>query len=126
MIKDVPIKLGGTKQAKRQYESIRADVEATFTVPQENALNLEHTMETFQFELRRLKIMFKDAMIAATHEIDGVPPAPPKPPKKEKKKEEISFHKKKEDIDEDKLFELLKDIVRQDYLNMKESDDGSR
>ena len=113
MIKDVTIKLGGTKQAKRQYESIRADVETTFTIPPDNAVNLEHAMETFQFELRRLKIMFKDAMIAATHEIDGVPPAPPKPPKKEEKKE---------DVDEDKLFESLKDIVRQDYLNMKESD----
>ena len=122
MIKDVTIKLGGTKQAKRQYESIRADVEATFTIPPDNAVNLEHAMETFQFELRRLKIMFKDAMIAATHEIDGKPPAPPKSPKKEEKKEEISFRKKKEDIDEDKLFESLKDIVRRDYLNMKESD----
>ena len=122
MIKDVTIKLGGTKQAKRQYESIRADVETTFTIPPDNALNLEHAMETFQFELRRLKIMFKDAMIAATHEIDGKPPAPPKSPKKEKKKEDISFRKKKEDVDEDKLFESLKDIVRRDYLNMKESD----
>ena len=122
MIKDVTIKLGGTKQAKRQYESIRADVETTFTIPPDNALNLEHAMETFQFELRRLKIMFKDAMIAATHEIDGKPPAPPKPPKKGKKKEDISFRKKKEDVDEDKLFESLKDIVRRDYLNMKESD----
>jgi len=122
MIKDVTIKLGGTKQAKKQYESIRADVETTFTIPPDNALNLEHAMETFQFELRRLKIMFKDAMIAATHEIDGKPPAPSKPPKKEKKKEDISFRKKKEDVDEDKLFESLKDIVRRDYLNMKESD----
>ena len=122
MIKDVTIKLGGTKQAKRQYESIRADVEATFTIPPDNAVNLEHAMETFQFELRRLKIMFKDAMIAATHEIDGKPPAPPKSPKKEEKKEEISFRKKKEDVDADKLFESLKDIVRRDYLNMKESD----
>ena len=122
MIKDVTIKLGGTKQATRQYESIRADVEATFTIPPDNAVNLEHAMETFQFELRRLKIMFKDAMIAATHEIDGVPPAPPKPPKKEEKKEEVSFRKKKEDVDEDKLFESLKDIVRRDYLNLMESD----
>jgi len=114
MIKDVTIKLGGTKQAKRQYESIRADIEVTFTIPPDNALTLEKTMESYQYELRRAKIMFKDAMIAATHEIDGKPPAP--------KKEEVSFHKKKEDIDEDKLFELLKDQVRQDYLNKQESD----
>tara|TARA_R100001244_G_scaffold92369_1_gene69763 strand:- start:381 stop:752 length:372 start_codon:yes stop_codon:yes gene_type:complete len=122
MIKEVTIKLGGTKQAKRQYESIRADVEVTFTIPHENALNLEKTMDTYKYELRRTKVMFKDAMIAATQEIDGVPPAPPKPPKKEEKKEEVSFRKKREDIDEDKLFESLKDIVRKDYLNMKESD----
>ena len=105
MIKDVTIKLGGTTQAKRQYESIRADIEVTFTIPPDNALTLEKTMESYQYELRRAKIMFKDAMIAATHEIDGKPPAP-----------------KKEDIDEDKLFELLKDQVRQDYLNKQESD----
>ena len=121
MIKDVTIKLGGTRQAKRQYESIRADVEATFTIPPDNALNLEHAMETFKFELRRLKIMFREAMIAATHEIDGKPPAPPEPPKEEKKEEEVSFRKKKEDIDEDVLFESLKDIVRKDYLNKKEA-----
>ena len=121
MIKDVTIKLGGTRQAKRQYESIRADVETTFTIPPDNALNLEHAMETFKFELRRLKIMFREAMIAATHEIDGKPPAPPEPPKEEKKEEEVSFRKKKEDIDEDVLFESLKDIVRKDYLNKKEA-----
>ena len=30
--------------------------------------------------------------------------------------------KKKEEMDEDKLFESLKDIVRQDYLNKQEAD----
>jgi len=119
MIKEVTIKLGGTKQAKKQYESIRADIETTFTIPHETALDLEKSMEAYKYELRRAKIMFQQAMTAATHQIDGKPPAPPKPKVKE---EEVSFRKKKEDIDEDKLFELLKDQVRQDYLNKQESD----
>jgi hypothetical protein len=117
MIKDVTIKLGGTKQAKRQYESIRADIEVTFTIPPETSFNLEQTMESYKWELRRAKILFREALIAATHEIDGKPPAP----KIEPKKEEPS-RKKKEEMDEDKLFESLKDIVRQDYLNKQEAD----
>jgi len=120
MIKEVTIKLGGTKQAKRQYESIRADIETTFTIPHETALDLEKSMEAYKYELRRAKIMFQQAMTAATHQIDGKPPAPKIEEKKEE--EEVSFRKKKEDIDEDKLFELLKDQVRQDYLNKQESD----
>ena len=58
-------------------------------------------------------------MTAATHQIDGKPPAPKF---EEKKEEEESHRKNKEDIDEDKLFESLRDIVRQDYLNKQESD----
>tara|TARA_R100001244_G_scaffold99038_1_gene73904 strand:- start:211 stop:561 length:351 start_codon:yes stop_codon:yes gene_type:complete len=116
MIKDVTIKLGGTKQAKRQYESIRADIEVTFTIPPETSLNLEQTMEAYQYELRCAKVMFREAMIAASHEIDGKPPAPKievkEPPRKEKK----------ENVDEDKLFEMLKDQVRRDYLNKQEAD----
>jgi hypothetical protein len=115
MIKEVTIKLGGTKQAKRQYESIRADIETTFTIPHETALDLEKSMEAYKYELRRAKIMFQQAMTVATHQIDGKPPAP-------EIEEEVSFRKKKEDIDEDQLFELLKDQVRKDYLNKQESD----
>ena len=120
MIKEVTIKLGGTKQAKRQYESIRADIETTFTIPHEAALDLEKSMDAYRFELRRAKILFKEAMTAATHQIDGKPPAPKIEPKEEE--EEVSYRKKKEDIDEDKLFESLKDIVRKVYLNKQESD----
>jgi len=119
MIKEVTIKLGGTKQAKRQYESIRADIETTFTIPHETALDVEHSMEAYKYELRRAKIMLQQAMTAATHQIDGKPPAPKVEPKKE---EEVSFRKKKEEINEDELFELMKEQVRQDYLNKQESD----
>lgn len=117
MIKDVTIKLGGTKQAKRQYESIRADVEVTFTIPPETSLNLEQTMESYQWELRRAKVMFREALIAASHEIDGKPPAP-----KIEVKEPTKKDKKKEGVNEDQLFEMLKDQVRQDYLNKQEAD----
>ena len=41
MIKDITIKLGGTKQAKRQYESVRADIETTFTLPHETAMDTD-------------------------------------------------------------------------------------
>ena len=119
MIKEVTIKLGGTKQAKRQYESIRADIETTFTIPHDTALDLEKAMEAYKYELRRAKVMLREAMVAATHQIDGKPPAPKF---EEKKEEEEPNRKKKEDIDEDKLFESLRDIVRQDYLNKQESD----
>ena len=119
MIKEVTIKLGGTKQAKRQYESIRAEIETTFTIPHETALDLEQSMEAYKYELRRAKVMLREAMVAATHQIDCKPPAPKF---EEKKEEEESHRKKKEEIDEDVLFESLKDIVRQDYLNKQESD----
>ena len=111
------IKLGGTKQAKRQYESIRADVEVTFTIPPETSLNLEQTMESYQWELRRAKVMFREALIAASHEIDGKPPAP-----KIEVKEPTKKDNKKEGANEDELFEMLKDQVRQDYLNKQEAD----
>jgi len=112
MIKDVTIKLGGTKQAKRQYESIRADVEVTFTIPPETSLNLPQTMEAYQYELRCAKVMFREAMIVATHEIDGKPPA---------SKIEAKKPPKREEVNEDELFEILKDQVRQDYLNKQEA-----
>tara|TARA_R100000664_G_scaffold4642_1_gene9247 strand:+ start:2083 stop:2415 length:333 start_codon:yes stop_codon:yes gene_type:complete len=110
MIKEVTIKLGGTKQAKRQYESIRAEIETTFTIPHETALDLEKSMEAYKYELRRAKVMLREAMIVATHQIDGEPPKP----KVEPKKEHL--------LDEDKLFESLRNQVRQDYLNKQESD----
>ena len=57
-------------------------------------------------------------MPAAPHQIDCKPLAPKF---EEKEEEEDSHRKKKEDIDEDALFESLKDIVRKDYLNKQES-----
>jgi len=113
MIKDITIKLGGTKQAKRQYESIRADIETTFTIPHETAMDTEKSMEAYKWELRRAKVLFREALMAATEEIDGKSSPPKAPPKKPLKKEPI---------DEDVLFKSLKDQVRQDYLNKQESD----
>ena len=124
MIKEVTIKLGGTKQAKRQYESIRADIETTFTIPHDTALDLEKSMEAYKYELRRAKIMFRQAMTAATHQIDGEPPKPKVQPKKDKSMLDLAKEQKSKEhlLDEEKLFESLRDVVRQDYLNKQESD----
>ena len=71
MIKDITIKLGGTKQAKRQYESVRADIETTFTLPHETAMDTEKAMEAYKWELRRAKVLFKEALREAIEVIDG-------------------------------------------------------
>lgn len=124
MIKEVTIKLGGTKQAKRQYESIRAEIETTFTIPHETALDLEKSMEAYKYELRRAKVMLREAMVVATHQIDGEPPKPKVEPKKDKSMLDLAKEQKSKEhlLDEDKLFESLRDVVRQDYLNKQESD----
>tara|TARA_R100001015_G_scaffold17994_1_gene10479 strand:- start:91 stop:465 length:375 start_codon:yes stop_codon:yes gene_type:complete len=124
MIKEVTIKLGGTKQAKRQYESIRAEIETTFTIPHETALDLEKAMEAYKYELRRAKVMLREAMVAATHQIDGEPPKPKVQPKKDKSMLDLAKEEKSKEhlLDEEKLFESLRDVVRQDYLNKQESD----
>ena len=124
MIKEVTIKLGGTKQAKRQYESIRAEIETTFTIPHETALDLEKSMEAYKYELRRAKVMLREAMVVATHQIDGKPPKPKVEPKKDKSMLDLAKEQKSKEhlLDEDKLFESLRDVVRQDYLNKQESD----
>lgn len=118
MIKDITIKLGGTKQAKRQYESVRADIETTFTLPHETAMDTEKAMEAYKWELRRAKVLFKEALREATEVIDGkslgASSTPKKAPPRKVLKEPV--------VDEDKLFESLKDQVRQDYLNKQESD----
>ena len=118
MIKDITIKLGGTKQAKRQYESVRADIETTFTLPHETAMDTEKAMEAYKWELRRAKVLFKEALREATEVIDGKSSPPISPPKKATPRKVL----KEPVVDEDKLFESLKDQVRQDYLNKQESD----
>ena len=123
MIKEVTIKLGGTKQAKRQYESIRADIETTFTIPHETAMDTEKAMEAYKWELRRAKILFREALMAVTEEIDGKS-SPPKAPPVKAPPTRTTPRKVLKDpgLDENKLFESLKDQVKQDYLNKQESD----
>lgn len=123
MIKDITIKLGGTKQAKRQYESVRADIETTFTIPHETAMDVEKSMEAYKWELRRAKILFREALMAATEEIDGKSSAPKaQPVKTPPMKETPRIVLKDPALDEDRLFESLKDQVKQDYLNKEDSD----
>lgn len=123
MIKDITIKLGGTKQAKRQYESVRADIETTFTLPHETAMDTEKAMEAYKWELRRAKVLFREALIAATEEIDGKSSAPKAPPVKQAPAKPAPRKVLKEpEVDEDALFESLKSQVMQDYLNKQESD----
>ena len=123
MIKDITIKLGGTKQAKRQYESVRADIETTFTIPHETAMDVEKSMEAYKWELRRAKVLFREALIAATEEIDGKSSAPKaQPVKTPPMKPTPRIVLKDPALDEDKLFESLKDQVKQDYLNKEDSD----
>jgi len=123
MIKDITIKLGGTKQAKRQYESVRADIETTFTLPHETAMDTEKAMEAYKWELRRAKILFREALMAVTEEIDGKS-SPPKAPPVKAPPTRTTPRKVLKDpgLDENKLFESLKDQVKQDYLNKQESD----
>jgi len=106
MIKDITIKLGGTKQAKRQYESIRADIETTFTIPHETAMDTEKAMEAYKWELRRAKILFREALMAVTEEIDGKS-SPPKAPPVKAPPTRTTPRKVLKDpgLDENKLFE---------------------
>ena len=123
MIKDITIKLGGTKQAKRQYESVRADIETTFTLPHETAMDTEKAMEAYKWELRRAKILFREALMAATEEIDSKSSPPKAPPVKQPPAKSTPRKVLKEpEVDEDALFESLKRQVMQDYLNKQESD----
>ena len=123
MIKDITIKLGGTKQAKRQYESVRADIETTFTLPHETAMDTEKAMEAYKWELSRAKVLCREALMAATEEIDGKSSAPKAPPVKQPPAKPTPRKVLKEpEVDEDALFESLKSQVMQDYLNKQESD----
>ena len=73
MIKQVTIKLGATTPTSKQYESARADIEATFTIKDEHALDLDKAMETYQYELRRARIMLRDAIECVKQELEGKP-----------------------------------------------------
>ena len=73
MIKQVTVKLGATTPTSKQYESARADIEATFTVKDEHALDLDKAMETYQYELRRARVMLRDAIECVKQELEGKP-----------------------------------------------------
>ena len=74
MIKEVTIKLGATTPTNKQYESARADIETTYSVPDEVAMNLAATMEMHKDELTRAKIMLKDALRTVKDELSGKVP----------------------------------------------------
>ena len=71
MIREVTIKLGATTPTNKQYESARADIETTYSVPDEVAMNLAATMEMHKDELTRAKIMLKDALRTVKDELSG-------------------------------------------------------
>ena len=71
MIKQVTIKLGATTPTDKQYESARADIETTYTISDEDALDLDKAMEVYEYELRRARIMLKDALRTVKDELSG-------------------------------------------------------
>ena len=71
MIKQVTIKLGATTPTSKQYESARADIETTYTLSDEVALDLEKAMEVHKYELRRARIHLKDALRTVKDELAG-------------------------------------------------------
>ena len=73
MIKQVTVKLGATTPTSRQYESARADIEATFTIKDDHALDLDKAMDTYQYELRRARVMLRDAIECVKQELEGKP-----------------------------------------------------
>jgi len=74
MIKQVTIKLGATTPTDKQYESARADIETTYTISEEDALDLDKAMEVHEYELRRARIHLKDALRTVKDELAGVVP----------------------------------------------------
>ena len=71
MLKQVTIKLGATTPTSKQYESARADIETTYTLSDEVALDLDKAMDTHKYELRRARIMLKDALRTVKDELAG-------------------------------------------------------
>lgn len=74
MLKQVTIKLGATTPTSKQYESARADIETTYTISDEDALDLDKAMEVHERELRRARIHLKDALRTVKDELAGVVP----------------------------------------------------
>ena len=74
MLKNVTIKLGATSPTSKQYESARADIETTYTISDEDALDLDKVMEVHEYELKRARIMLKDALRTVKDELAGVVP----------------------------------------------------
>ena len=73
MIKQVTIKLGVTTPTSKQYESARADIETTYTISDEDALDLDKAMEVHEYELRRARVMLRDAIECVKQELEGKP-----------------------------------------------------
>ena len=74
MLKNVTIKLGATSPTSKQYESARADIETTYTISDEDALDLDKVMEVHDYELRRARVMLKDALRTVKDELAGIVP----------------------------------------------------
>ena len=61
-------------RSNKQYESARADIETTYTISDEDALDLDKAMEVHEYELRRARIHLKDALRTVKDELAGVVP----------------------------------------------------
>ena len=71
MIKTVTIKLGATTPTAKNFESARADVETTYSIPDDVAMDLEKSMDMHDKEMRRAKIFLTQALRAVKGELDG-------------------------------------------------------
>ena len=74
MLKNVTIKLGVTTPTSKQYESARADIEPTYSLPDEVAMDLDKAMEMHKDELTRARIMLKDAVRTVKDQLAGKVP----------------------------------------------------
>ena len=74
MLKNVTIKLGVTTPTSKQYESARADIETTYSLPDEVAMDLDKAMEMHKDELTRARIMLKDAVRTVKDQLAGKVP----------------------------------------------------
>jgi len=74
MLKNVTIKLGVTTPTSKQYESARADIETTYSLPDEVAMDLDKAMDMHKDELTRARIMLKDAVRTVKDQLAGKVP----------------------------------------------------
>ena len=89
MIKQVTIKLVATTPTAKQYESARADIETTYSLPDEVAMDLEKAMDMHSDEMRRAKIMLNQAVRAVKAELEGKAPEPKKKPLSDAEKDKL-------------------------------------